>query len=196
MERVKPLLMVCRIFMKIRHILSLGVFVEALSVASIVDSNGRTAHLVAATRQTMTDGQLDQDHASGVAAFEARNFSLAMQLLSPLADAGNAEAQHRVAIMCQNGLGVVRNELRALKMMKAAAEQGYAIAQHGIGFMYLEGECVEQNSEKAADWFRKAADQGLAGSLTTLARMYETGNGVEKDPEEAKRLYAEAGFDF
>ena len=98
--------------------------------------------------------------------------------------------------MCQNGLGVVRNEQRAYKMMKAAAEQGYAIAQHGLGFMYLEGECVEQDSARAAEWFRRAADQGLAGSLTTLALMYQEGNGVEKDPEEAKRLYAEAGFDL
>ncbi len=196
MERVKALLAVCCIFLKIRHILSLGVFVEVLSVASIVICQRQAALVVAAARRTMTEGQQDQDYASGVAAFEAKNFSLAMQLLSPVADAGNADAQHRVAIMCQNGLGVVRNELRAFKMMKAAAEQGYAIAQHGIGFMYLEGECVEQSSEKAAEWFRKAGEQGLAGSLTTLAQMYETGNGVEKDPDEAKRLYSEAGFDF
>ena len=98
--------------------------------------------------------------------------------------------------MCQNGLGVVRNEVRAFKMMRAAAEQGYPIAQHGLGFMYLEGDCTEQNSHEAARWFRKAADQGLAGSLTTLAQMYEQGNGVDKDPEEARRLYAEAGFDL
>ena len=144
----------------------------------------------------MTEANYDPDYSSGIAAFEAKNFSLAMQLLSPLADAGNPDAQHRVAIMCQNGLGVIRNEFRAFKMMKAAAEQGYAIAQHGLGFMYLEGDCAEQNSSLAASWFRKAADQGLAGSLTTLAQMYEAGNGVAKDPEEARRLYAEAGFDF
>jgi len=98
--------------------------------------------------------------------------------------------------MCQNGLGVVRNDARAFEMMKASAEQGYAIAQHGLGFMYLMGECVEKDGAEAAIWFRKAADQGLAGSLTTLAMMYEEGNGVEKDPEEAKRLYAAAGFDL
>ena len=98
--------------------------------------------------------------------------------------------------MCQNGLGVVRNDERALQMMQASAEQGHAIAQHGLGFMYLEGECVEKDAARAAEWFRKAADQGLAGSITTLAMMYEEGNGVEKDPEEAKRLYAAAGFDF
>ena len=105
----------------------------------------------------------DPDYSSGVAAFEAKNFSLAMQFLSPLAQGGDADAQHRVAIMCQNGLGVVRNDERALQMMQAAAEQGHAIAQHGLGFMYLEGECVEKDAARAAEWFRKAAGQGLAG---------------------------------
>nr|AFI78465.1 Sel1 domain protein repeat-containing protein [uncultured bacterium ws138B4] len=147
-------------------------------------------------RRTMSDESIDQDYASGVAAFESREFSQAMRFLYPIAESGNADAQHRVAIMCQNGLGMVRNEARAFAMMKASADQGFALAQHGLGFMYMEGDCVEKNSAEAINWFRKAADQGLAGSLTTLAQMYEDGNGVERDPEEAKRLYAEAGFDL
>ena len=65
----------------------------------------------------MTHEMLDQNYSSGVAAFEAKNFHQAMQFLSPLADAGNPDAQHRVAIMCQNGLGVVRNEVRAFKTL-------------------------------------------------------------------------------
>jgi len=158
--------------------------------------NGYDLFCEPSKRHDMTDDVNSPEYASGMAAFESRNFSLAVQFLSPLAEAGSADAQHRVAIMCQNGLGMVRNEARAFDMMKAAAEQGLAIAQHGVGFMYMEGDCVEQNSAEAVNWFRKAADQGLAGSLTTLAQMYEDGNGVEKDQEEAKRLYAEAGFDL
>lgn len=137
----------------------------------------------------------DVNFASAMAAFEAKHFSRAMQLFSPLAEQGDAEAQHRIAIMYQNGLGVVQNKELAYKWMKAAAEQGHALAQHGLGFMFLEGECVDQNGAEAATWFRRAADQGLAGSLTTLAMMYEEGKGVERDLDEAKRLYALAGFD-
>ena len=55
----------------------------------------------------------DEDFASGIACFEAKNFSQAMKFLYPLASAGNPDAQHRVAIMCQNGLGVARNEKMA-----------------------------------------------------------------------------------
>lgn len=49
--------------------------------------------------------RIDVDLASGLQAFEAKHFTRAMQLLSPLAEEGNLEAQHRCAIMYQNGLG-------------------------------------------------------------------------------------------
>jgi len=191
-------------YWKIRYILSLGVFGTHSRVDSIAfcrieflssQSLGGASVVDKLTRYCMTDIN-ELDFTSGVAAFEAKNFSQAMTFLSPLAEAGDPDAQHRVAIMCQNGLGMVRNETRALKMMRAAAEQGFALAQHGLGFMYLEGDCVDQDSAKAVQWFRRAADQGLAGSMITLAKMYEDGNGVEKDPEMVKQLYKQAGFDL
>ena len=140
-----------------------------------------------------TDNE-EMDFSSGLAAFEAKHFSRAMQLLSPFSDR-DAHAQHMLAIMFQNGLGTVENPTQALKMMMASAEQGYPIAQHGLGFMYMQGECVDKDSKKAIEWFEKAADQGLQGSLTTLAMMYEQGEGVKKDLEKAKELYKAAGFD-
>ncbi|MEW8351374.1 MAG: tetratricopeptide repeat protein, partial [Candidatus Thiodiazotropha taylori] len=106
----------------------------------------------------MTDSNSDMDFelSSAIAAFEGKNFSRAAGLLSPLAEQGSVEAQYRMAIMSQGGLGIAVNELMAYKYMKAAAESGHAMAQHGLGFMYLEGECVEQNLERAVEWFKKA----------------------------------------
>ncbi len=92
---------------------------------------------------------------SGIAAFEAKNFTMAMRLLSPLADEGNADAQYRLAIMYQNGLGVVANELMAFKCMVSAAKQGMGLAQHGLGFMYLEGVCIGRESATADDWYTR-----------------------------------------
>jgi TPR repeat protein len=145
------------------------------------------------TDVTLSENE-EMDFASGIAAFEAKHFSQAMQLLSPLSEK-DAQSQHMLAIMFQNGLGTVENPMQAVKMMKASAEQGYPIAQHGLGFMYMQGECLEKNSIKAVEWFEKAAEQGMQGSLTTLAMMYEQGEGVEKDVEKAKELYKAAGFD-
>jgi len=145
----------------------------------------------------MTDQISNQDMelSSGIAAFESKQFSRAAGLLSPLADGGNPEAQYRVAIMAQNGLGMTENPLLAYKYMRAAAESGLGVAQHGLGFMFMEGECAEKNPKRAVEWFTKAAEQGLAGSQTTLAMMYEEGRGVDKDLDEARRWYHLAGFD-
>ena len=135
------------------------------------------------------------DLASGLAAFEAKHFSRAVQLLSPLADAGNSEAQHRVAIMYQNGLGVARTPEVALRWMRAAAEAGNPLAQHGLGFMYMNGECVDRDDAAAVVWFRRAAEQGLEGSMAMLATLYEQGRGVKQDLEAAREWYRRAGFD-
>jgi len=137
----------------------------------------------------------DQNLASGIAAFEGKHFNTAYPLLKPLAENGNVEAQYRMAIMCQNGLGMVVNEVMAFNYMHNAATQDHPLAQHGLGVMYMMGECTEQNSEKAVSWFNKAIDQGMSGSLTTLAMMYKDGNGVEKDETKARELFAKAGFD-
>jgi TPR repeat protein len=88
----------------------------------------------------MSESELDLT--SGINAFEAKDFTLAMRLLSPLADEGNPEAQYRMGMMYQNGLGKVKNDDYALKYMQASADQGHAYAQHGMGIMYLYGECV------------------------------------------------------
>jgi TPR repeat protein len=79
----------------------------------------------------------DMDLSSGIAAFESKQFSRAVGLLGPLAEAGDPQAQYRVAIMAQNGLGMLENPLQAFKYMRAAAEAGLGVAQHGLGFMYL-----------------------------------------------------------
>lgn len=142
----------------------------------------------------MTEDSDIVDFNSAMSAFESKHFSTAMTLLKPFAEKGNPDAQHRIAIMYQAGLGVAVNEEFAFRYMKQAAEQGFAIAEHGLGFMYMEGECVEKDLSEAIKWFGRAAEQGLAGSMTTLAMMYEEGNGVEKNPELAKEWYAKAGF--
>jgi hypothetical protein len=131
---------------------------------------------------------------SGIAAFEAKQFAQALRLLSPLAETGSADAQYRLAIMYQNGLGLVRNELLAYKWMQSAAQQDYGPALHGLGFMYMDGDCAAQDDVRALQWFEAAAKQGLAGAMVALAQMLEQGRGTAPDPKRAKTLYKQAGF--
>ena len=133
----------------------------------------------------------DMELASGIAAFEAKEFRRAFQLLAPLAARGDPQAQFRVAVMCRNGLGGVVNEALAFDLMRDAARQGHGLAQHELGVMYLYGECVTQDEAEAAVWLQRAVDHGLAGAMRILGMMYEQGLGVERDMERAKRLYAQ-----
>ena len=140
------------------------------------------------------DHEHDIDLASGVSAFEAKHFSRAMQLLSPHAQIGNAEAQYRLGIMYQNGLGTVHNSALAFRWMQEAAQQNHGLAHHGLGFMYLEGNCVDRDDRKAADCFARGVEQGLEGSMIALAQLYEEGRGVERDRHRAQVLYQQAGL--
>ena len=132
---------------------------------------------------------------SGIAAFEAKQFSQARSLLKPYAEAGNAAAQYRLAIMCQIGLGQVRNEQLAYQWMSSAAEQGYGPAVHGLGQMHLDGDCTGQDERKALACFKQGADLGLEGAMVALAQMYQQGRGTDKDAGKAKALFEKAGFD-
>lgn len=136
----------------------------------------------------------DMTLASGIAAFEAKEFRRSLQLLQPLAENGEPEAQFRLAIQYQAGLGVVQNPLQAYHWMREAADQNHGLALHGLAIMYLYGECVGKDEREAATWLQRAADQGLEGSMVALAGLYEQGLGVEKDPAKARELYAAAGF--
>ena len=136
----------------------------------------------------------DMNLASGIAAFEAKEFRRSLQLLQPLAESGEPEAQYRLAVQYQAGLGVVQNPLQAYHWMRAAAEQNHDLALHGLGIMYLYGECVDKNETEAARWLQRAADRGLPGSMAALAGMYEQGLGVEKNPARAQELYRAAGL--
>ena len=133
--------------------------------------------------------QEDIDLTSGLAAYKAKHFSRAMQLLDPYADAENSDALYCLAIMYQNGLGTVRNERSAHKFMLRAAAQNHALSHHALGFMYLEGDCVQKDEARAAQYFARGVEQGLVGSMLELAQLYDEGRGVQKNPEYARQLY-------
>lgn len=133
--------------------------------------------------------------ASGIAAFEAKEFRRAWQLLEPLSDAGLPEAQYRCAIMMQNGLGVIARDRQAAELMQRAADQQYPLAQHSLGIMYLFGEGVAQDTPRAIALLEAAGESGLVGAWSTLGMIYREGQGTDKDPERAGYYYAKAGFD-
>lgn len=110
--------------------------------------------------------------AEGASAYNARNYGLALKEISPLAKAGNADAQHLLGLMYYMGRGVGRDYKQAFSWHYKAALQGKADAQYVIGAMYYTGNAVPQDQKLAVQWFRKAAEQGHPDAQHALGLMY------------------------
>ena len=63
------------------------------------------------------------------AADDKGDYATAAKLLRPLADEGNAQAQYKLGILYDDGLGVAQDVAEALKWYRLAADQGFASRQ-------------------------------------------------------------------
>ena len=117
----------------------------------------------------------------GMAAAEQGDYEKAFQIFEPLATAGDAEAQHNLAILYRSGHGVEKDLGKSRQWFLRAAEQGIAAAQYNLGYMYDLGEGVEQSDRYAFLWYRKAAEQGHPQAQANLGVMYANGSGVAQD---------------
>ncbi len=123
---------------------------------------------------------------AGIAAVENEDYDKAFSIFSRLANAGNAEAQHNLAMLYRAGKGVKKDLASSLKWFRRAAEQGIADAQYYLGYMYDNGEAVEKSAQYAFIWYRKAAEQGHGLAQINLGVLYVSGEpSVPQDVEQA-----------
>ncbi|TDI77451.1 MAG: sel1 repeat family protein [Betaproteobacteria bacterium] len=109
------------------------------------------------------------------------NYAQALEILRPIAEEGNAEAQVALGQMYAKGQGVTRNYQEVLKWFRLAAAQGNVEAQFRLGAMYAKGKGVTQDYQEAVKWFRILAAQGNAQGQYKLGLMYRGGQGVTQD---------------
>ena len=118
------------------------------------------------------------DFNKGLQAAESGDFKTALTEWVPLAQQGNASAQHNVGLIYENGKGVLENDKTAVKWYTKAAEQGFANAQYSLGNMYDLGKGVSENDKIAVKWYTLAAKQGHAKGQLATGMMYYFGYGV------------------
>jgi|GEM_PF-3502038 len=149
-------------------------------------------------------GHANAQHTLGLAQFRGRNrtgrgivaveywCSKAHDALLPLADAGEADAQYRIAVLYQHGCGVDKNRAERRRWLRQAAWRGHVQAQSNLGTFYLSAPKPDKNPRAALKWTRKAADKGYAAAQFNLGLMYETGRGVSHSQTEAETWYRRA----
>ncbi len=124
--------------------------------------------------------------------------SLAVELITRAAAAGQAQAQTAMGDRYAHGNGVAQNWFEACRWYDMAAQQGDARAQCALAVCYAEGRGVKKNLAHAFIWFEKAAAQNLPQAQWSLGELYATGlPGVDADAKKATLLCkraANAGF--
>jgi len=110
--------------------------------------------------------------AEGATAYNSKNYAVALKEIRPLAQAGNADAEHLLGLMYYMGRGVPQDFKQALEWHRKAALKGKADAQYVVGAMYYTGNAVIQDHKQAVAWFRKAAEQGHPDAQQVLGLMY------------------------
>jgi TPR repeat protein len=106
------------------------------------------------------------DFNDGWVASEEGDYKTAFNEWKPLADQGDADAQHSLGWMYGNGRGVLKDYKQAVKWYQKAADQGGADAQHNLGVMYAYGKGVLKDLSKAKYWIKKAYENPDASAST------------------------------
>jgi len=111
-----------------------------------------------------------------------RNPEEALRWFKSASEAGDAGAQHELAICLMLGYLGPSDAAGASYWFHKAAEGGDAESQKNVGLEYEEGtDGKAKNLAEAARWFRKAADQGNSTAQQELGVLYATGEGVPRD---------------
>jgi hypothetical protein len=150
------------------------------------------------------------------AAVENKDFEKAYELLCPLAEEGNAEAQTLLGALYVNGQGVEQDATKGLSLITKAATQGYEVARvralnicldlakqgdtaamYNVGYMCLNGWGGEHESIDCIKWLESAAILGHIRSAKMLSHIYTKGSyGITPDKDKASHWSDMAkGFD-
>ena len=89
-----------------------------------------------------------------------RDYPQAASRLENLAQAGDPEAQYRLASLYRAGKGVSKDLAKATELHRKSALAGYADAQYSLGQLTEKADNSAESVNEAIDWYRKAAAQG------------------------------------
>ena len=130
--------------------------------------------------------------AEGRAAYAKGDYATALEEILPLAEAGNADAQRLLGVMCRQGQGVAKDAERALHWTQQAVAQGDAPAQFNLANMYETGDTVAKNIALAAKHYLTAARAGIPLAQYRLGAFFLEGQGGVRDPVLAMVWYSRA----
>ena len=116
--------------------------------------------------------------AEGKSALAQNDLPAAFQEFLAGANAGDARAQHAVALLYTRGMGTPRSDVDAAKWFQRSAELNNTHSQFNLGVMFHTGRGVPRSTRDAVLWYRKAAESGHVQAQNDLGLMLLTGDGA------------------
>ncbi|MDB9822572.1 sel1 repeat family protein [Deltaproteobacteria bacterium] len=146
-------------------------------------------------------GQLED----ATAAIDNEDYEKAYNLLLPLAEEGNEDAQNTLGVLYVNGQGVEQDTTKGLSLIMKAANQGHEEAKanayilcyeeaqqgnmgamHNVGYMCLNGWAGENDPNNCIKLLEVAASNGFTRSASALCQIYKKGMfGLSPDEEKS-----------
>jgi TPR repeat protein len=127
-----------------------------------------------------------------ITALKAEQYAEALDILRPLADNGDAQAQYWIGEMNWEGRGLPRNLQAGCDWYEKAADQRLPAALYVTAMCYRKGVRGPVDYERAAFWLKKAVEKGITASKCPLGELFAAGNGVERNDETAFELCRQA----
>lgn len=125
---------------------------------------------------------------SGIEAWQAGNYLLAIGNWRPLADRGDADAQYNLAQAYFLGRGVPENANLAEQWYERAARQGHQEAQANYGLLLFQNG----RRQEAMPWIQRAADRGDPRAQYVLGTALFNGDLIAPDLPRAYALMSRA----
>jgi hypothetical protein len=118
-------------------------------------------------------------------AYDRANYTTALKVWLPNAQAGDKVAQTNVGEIYEKGLGTAPDYANAAVWYKKAADQGYSRALINLGFLYEQGLGVPKDQATALKLYRQAA--GIEGSINLDGGAAAAAPAASKEELEALR---------
>jgi len=138
----------------------------------------------------------------GIAAFNAGRYDQAIKILTPEAEAGDAEAQYYLAVSLRFSLPKPKGEVRAYpsetdpaqqaihRWFEKAALSGHPEATREYALDFDSGAGVGPDFDQALQWMQKAFDLGDKGARGRLISWYDSGHIVTPSYQKFRELDA------
>ena len=106
-----------------------------------------------------------------------------------LADSGNSQAQYKLAMMYEAGVGVDKDIEQARQWYSRSSKAGNKAASDRITFLAVKQDGYQK--DKHSTWLegvKKDAREGKSEAMIMLGQMYRNGIGVKKDLNKSLEL--------